>query len=255
MSTEIVAAESGQGLFPALNAESRKLRVFRHNVGDEGVRETDFPRVSTPLGGSTTWSFQLNGNDVSCEELVGLLVAVGKRGDLWPTEGPSGSRPVLISPDLVTAYRVGDDLGDIDPDALEKYRTGDRTYDWERLSTGPEFGDGSASNGSGRKAKERRILAILREGDVWPLLFNVSPGSFETVLPFLKRLPCMPHEAVIGLGLERQKGRTGQSYSQVIPRLIGELTEEQGEVVYETYTRPIEAMFSAKPMSSANTEE
>lgn len=255
MSTAIAAADSGQGLFPALHADSRKLKVFRHNVGEEGVRETDFPRVSTPLGGSTTWSFQLNGNDVTCDELVGLLVAIGKRGELWPTDDPSGSRPVLMSHDLVTAYKVGDDLGEIDPDALEKYRVGDGTYDWLALSNGPEFGYGSGRNGSGRKAKERRVLAILRDGDVWPLLVNVSAGSFATLLPFLKRLPCMPYEAVVGLSLDRAKGKTGQSYSQVVPRLVGELTEEQGEVVYETYTRPIEAMFSARPMGSANSEE
>lgn len=255
MSTEIAVAENGTNLFPALQADSRKLKVFRHNVGEEGVRETDFPRVSAPLGGATTWSFQLNGNEISTDEIVGLLVAMGRRGELWPTSDPSGSRPLLMSHDLVTAYKVGDDFGDVDPDALEAYRTGDGTYDWVGLSNGPEFGYGSGRNGSGRRVKERRILAILRDGDVWPMLVSIGAGSFGSLLPFLKTLPCMPWEAVVGLSLERAKSKGGQPYSMVMPRLIGEITEEQGDVVYETYTKPIEAMFAAKPLGAAGAED
>ena len=246
MSTTEIATV-GEVSYAALSAGSRQAAILRANLGDEPMTEMDLVSISTPLGGATTWSYQINGNNETAEELVGLLVAVGKRGELWPTDDPSEKRPVIVSNDLRVGYRVSNDLGTIDPDALEKYRTGDGEYDWVALSNGPEFGYGSARNGSGKRVKESRILAILREGDVWPVLVTVGPGSLASWLPFRKRLPCFHYEAVLGLRLEKAKGGAGQPYSMIVPRLVGELSEEQGEVARQLYTEPLTAMFNAPP--------
>ncbi len=247
MSTTTDIATVGEVSYAALTAGSRQAAILRANLGDEPMTEMDLVSISTPLGGATTWSYQVNGNNETAEELVGLLVAVGKRGELWPTPDPSEKRPVIVSNDLRVGYRVSNDLGTIDPDALEKYRIADGEYDWVALSSSAEFGYGSARNGSGKRVKETRRLAILREGDVWPLLVKVGPGSFGNVLPFLKRLPCFPWEAVIGLSLERAKSNGGQPYSQIVPRLVGTISEDQGEVARVTYHEPLEAMFATKP--------
>jgi len=252
MTTEI-STTTKEVNYPALMPDSRQAAILRANLDGEPMTERDLIKVGTPLGGATTWSFEVNGNDETADELVGLLVGVGKRGVLWPQEDPSGMRPVLISPDLITGYRVGNDLGSIDPEALERYRTGDGEYDWVALSGSAEFGYGSGK-GRGKKVKESRVLAILREGDVWPLLISVGPGSLGTLLPFLKRLPCFPYEAVIGLRLERAKNQGGQPYSVIVPRLVGTVSEQQGEVARATYHEPLKRMFEARPTGVVSDE-
>lgn len=243
MTTAISTVEKIE--YPALVPDSRQARIIAQNLGDEPMRETDLVRVKTPLGGATKWTVEVNGNQQTCDELVGILVGEAKRGVLWPDPNPTEQRPVVISNDLLVGYRVSDDLGSVDPAALEKYRIGDRRYDWAALSTSPEFGYGA--NGGGKRVKESRILAILREGDVWPVLVTVGPGSLASWLPFRKRLPCFHYEAVLGLRLEKAKGGAGQPYSMIVPRLVGELSEEQGEVARQLYTEPLTAMFNAPP--------
>jgi len=243
MTTAISTVEKIE--YPALVPDSRQARIIAQNLGDEPMRETDLVRVKTPLGGATKWTVEVNGNQETCDELVGILVGEAKRGVLWPDPNPTEQRPVIISNDLLVGYRVSDDLGSVDPAALEKYRIGDRRYDWAALSSSPEFGYGAG--GAGKRVKESRILAILREGDVWPVLVTVGPGSLAAWLPFRKRLPCFAYEAVLGLRLERAKGSAGQPYSMIVPRLVGELSEEQGEVARQLYTEPLTAMFNAPP--------
>jgi len=243
MTTAISTVEKIE--YPALVPDSRQARIIAQNLGDEPMRETDLVRVKTPLGGATKWTVEVNGNQETCDELVGILVGEAKRGVLWPDPNPTEQRPVVISNDLLVGYRVSDDLGSVDPKALERYRIGDRRYDWAALSTSPEFGYGA--NGGGKRVKESRILAILREGDVWPVLVTVGPGSLASWLPFRKRLPCFHYEAVLGLRLEKAKGGAGQPYSMIVPRLVGELSEEQGEVARQLYTEPLTAMFNAPP--------
>lgn len=235
--------------YPALAPNSRQAQIIAANLDGEPMTEMDLVKVPTPAGGGTTWNIDANGNTESTDEIVGLLVAVGKRGVLWPKDDPSDMRPVLVSHDLLVGYRVGDEvsLGDIDPAALERYRIGDRRYDWAALSTGPEFGYGAGKSGSGKKVKEARILAILREGETWPILVTVGPGSLRNWLPFQKRLPAFPWECVVGLKLQKVKSSGGQPYSQIVPRVVGVISEEQGAVAKKVYHDSLTAMFNAPP--------
>lgn len=237
--------------YPALSPDSRQMQIIAANLEGEGMQETDLVRVKTPLGGATQWSIDVDGNVTTTDEIVGLLVGVGKRGVLWPEEDPSEMRPVLVTNDLQIAYRVSDEIGSISPEALERYRVGDRKYDWVSLSNGPEFGYGSGRNGNGKRCKEARVLAILRQGETWPILVTIGPGSLRNIIPFLKRLPVFPHEAVVGLKLVKAKGKAGQPYSQIVPRLVGTITPAQGDVAKRVYADPIRAMFTAPPIASA----
>jgi hypothetical protein len=251
MSTAIATTEKTID-YPALAPNSRQARIIAANLDGEPMMEKDLVKVPTPLGGSTTWNIDIDGNVESTDEIVGLLVAVASRGVLWPSATPTEQRPILVSHDLITGYRVSDDLGsEIDPEALEKYRIGDRRYDWAALSTGPEFGFGSS--GSGRRVKESRLLAILRQGEVWPLLVKIGPGSLGEWDSFSKRLPCFRWEAIVGLRLAKAKGASGNPYSQVVPRLVGEISEEQGQVAHDTYTVPLKVMFARPPVGATVT--
>jgi hypothetical protein len=238
--------------YPALTPNSRQARIIAANLGNEPMREQDLIRVPTPSGGGTMWSFDNNGNIETTEEIVGLLVAEGIRGVLWPKDDPSDMRPVIVTHDGLVGYRVSDELGDCDPKALERYRIGDRKYDWTALSTGPEFGWGSGKGGGRtRRVKESKVLAILRDGEVWPLLVTIGPGSIAAWTPWRKRLPAFGYECVVGLKLTKVKNAGGQPYSQIVPRLVGVISEEQGVVAEKVYHQPLTAMFAAIPAGAA----
>lgn len=233
--------------FGSLVPGSRQMAIIAANMDGEPINEMDLTRVKTPAGGGTTWEIDNQGNVETATEIVGVLVAIGKRGVLWPREEIGEEPPVIVTTDLVTGYRVSDKLGDIDPKALDQYRIGDRRYSWEAISNSPEFGPKSGKGGVGKRVKESRTIAILRDGDVWPLLVSIGPGSLGSFLPFLKKLPCFHYEAVIGLKLQKEKSKSGIGYSMIVPRLVGQLTEEQGEFVRKTYAENLKKMFSAVP--------
>lgn len=233
--------------YPALVPDSRHVRIIEANLDGEPMREQDLVRVRTPAGGGTKWTVSVNGNDETCDEIVGLLVGIAKRGVLWPQDDPTDQRPVIVSNDLLVGYRVSDDLGTIKPEALERFRIGDRKYDWDALSKSSEFGYGSSRGGAGKRVKEARILAVLREGETWPILVTVGPGSLATWGPFQKRLPSFHFECVVGLKLEKAKSSGGQPYSTIVPRVVGVISEAQGEVARRLYAEPLKAMFSAPP--------
>jgi hypothetical protein len=238
--------------YPALSPNSRQARIIQANLEGEPMREQDLIKVPTPAGGGTIWSIDNQGNIETTDEIVGLLVAEGKRGTLWPKDDPSEMRPVIVSHDLIIGYRVSDDLGDCDFKALERYRIGDKKYDWTSLSTGPEFGWGSGkAGGRSRKVKESRVLAILREGETWPILVTVGPGSLGNWLPRKKQLPSFMYECVVGLRLQKVKNSGGQPYSQIVFRTVGTISEEQGAVAEAVYHKPLTAMFNAPPAGAS----
>lgn len=233
----IVGVEGSR--FVALRPDSDVREALMANLGPgESLQASDLPRVSTPAGGAKVWSWTDAGNnEQSAKSIDGILVYYGVRGVLWGSENPvSGIQPVLMTHDLMTATRINDDIGDLDEDVLESCRIGDRTYDWQRL---PYNQYGSSSNGRGKRCKESRVLAILRDEEAWPLLITAGPGSLKTVVPFVKRLAVAHFRAIVSLTLEKVENAGGQSFSQIVPKLIGEISKEEGEIVRRMYTEPL----------------
>lgn len=233
----IVGAEGSRYL--ALRPDSDVREALLANLGPgETIQASDLPRVPTPAGGGKVWSWTDAGNnDQSAQSIDGILVYYGVRGTLWGSEDPvAGVQPVLTTYDLMTATRMNDDIGDLDAEVLESCRIGDRTYDWQRL---PYNQYGSASNGRGKRCKESRVLAILRQGEAWPLLVTAGPGSLKTVTPFVRRLSVPHYRAEISLTLAKVENAGGQSYSQIVPKFIGEISREEGEIVRRLYTEPL----------------
>ena len=225
--------------YAALRPDSDVRAALLANLAPgETISSSDLPRVKTPAGGGKVWSWvDAGNNDQSAKSIDGILCYYGVRGTLWGTdEVTKGVQPVLVSYDLQTAIRVGDDLGDLDADVLETCRTGDRTYDWTRL---PQNQYGSGRNGVGKRCKESRLLAILREGEMWPLLVTAGVGSLKTVCPFVKRLPVAHFCAVVSLTLEKVESSGGIDYSQIVPKLLGTVSKAEGEIVRRLYTEPL----------------
>ena len=225
--------------FLALRPDSDVREALTANLGPgETLSAGDLPRVPTPSGGGKVFSWIDSGNnEQSAKSIDGALVYYGVRGTLWGSEEPQGKvSPVLVSYDLITAIRVNDDIGDLNADQLEACRTGDRTYDWQRL---PWNQYGTSKSGRGKRCKESRLMAILRRDEAWPLLVTAGPGSLKTVVPFVKRLPVPHFRAEVSLTLEKVENAGGQPYSQIVPKLVGTISKEEGESLRHLYTIPL----------------
>jgi hypothetical protein len=82
-------------------------------------------------------------------------------------------------------------------------------------------------------------MAILRADEAWPLLVSAGVGSLKTVTPFVKRLSVPHFRAVVSLTLDKVENAGGQPYSQIVPKLIGTISKEEGEIVKRLYTVPL----------------
>lgn len=236
MSTAIAVVETGKYLALAEGSEVAEALAANFSPG-ETFQESDLIRVPTPAGGAKKWIIPTVSGDESAEAINGVLVFYGLGGVLWPSTDPApGTLPLLRTDDLVFARKVGNDFGDIDPEVLKQHEVGDGIYKWKDL---PWNQFGSGKSGRGKRCQEYRTLCVLRAGDTFPLLVRAKPGSLKTVAPFVKQLPVPHYRAEVSLGLTKQTNQGGQPYSQIVPRLTGTLTREQGEAVRKLYTEPL----------------
>ena len=247
MSTEISTKKKSTELsFLALEEGSDVAEAIEANLtGGEVMNEQDLVQVKIPTGGSTTWEFDDITGVVETKTLTGICVYWGAGGLLWPTQEIGGrSTPLLVTSDLVTARKVGDDYGDLDEAMIESFRNPDGSYDWVGLSgtSSSPLGFGSGRNG-GKRVDEHRNICLLRESDTFPVMIRVKAGSFSTILPFVKKLPVPFYRAILELSLEKVENQTGQTFSRIMPRLAGTLTREQGEVIRSTYTAGLKQTF------------
>lgn len=231
MSTEMTVST-----YQALAPNSRAARAMAANFATgETISFADLTTVSVPTGGITQWQIEDITGSHSVPEIVGICCYYAPYGVLWPSKEPAeNGRPLLVTNDLISATKVGDDYGDLDPEAIAACRRDDGSYDWQRL---PYNQYGSA--GYGRRCKEQRIMAILRQDDTMPILVRVSPGSLKPITQFIRKLPVPFFEAVISLTLQRVKNQGGISYAQIVPRLVETLSEEQGEMIHRLYTQTL----------------
>jgi hypothetical protein len=241
MSGELMTLEASGYL--ALQPGSDALAAIEANCADgDGFGESNLTKVPTPAGGATSWEVDELEGSKSYKSLDGILVFYGKGGVIWPTNDPKpGTLPVLRTDDCRTAYRVGEDIGDIDEQILMDHHRGDGLYDWKALADSPNapFGFGSGKNGHGKRAQEYRVICLLRQGDAFPLLIRAKPGSLKNVSQFINRLTAagVPYyRAVVSLTLEKAASKGGQPFSRIVPKLLNRLDQEAGQRVKAVYT-------------------
>lgn len=215
------------------------------NLGENvSFRESDLTRVPIPSGGATTWMIPDINEDRAAKTIEGILVYQCARGVLWAKEEPEeGSLPVLISYDLKTARLVAPE--NIDKAVLAKIepaKLADGTYDWGKL---PQNEWGSGKGGKGKAAKEQRVLYILTPDQPLPLVVVIQPGSLKGWREFIVALTKagVPfYRAVVSLSLSKETSANGQPYAQVVPRLVGTLSHDEGQIILQKFTTPMKGV-------------
>lgn len=242
MSTEMMVPKAET--FLSLSTQAGGLAEAQAASG-ESVGLGGLTWVRTPSGGSTTWEIEDGlGNSEPAKEIIGIICLYRKRAILWGTEGEpqEGARPLLVSddhPTLTRARRVGDDFGDLDPEIIESARMEDGSYHIDpQTFYYRQFG--TSSKGPGPRMKEQRIIGVLRQGDMWPLMLTIQPGSLKAVANTIARLTVPYWRAVARFSLAKDVSANGQPYSKVQVQILREvLSEEQGEAIRRNYTGPL----------------
>lgn len=242
---ELVAANAGGYLALTSEAAAAVQERMVNFAPGEKFMESDLLRVKVPAGGGVKWCIPGVDGESYEPTLTGIMCLYTARGFVWPTEGQAveGTQPVLITKDMIRAFRVGDDTGTVDMESLEPFRHDDGSYDWRGLTgDGGPLGWGTAANGTGKRAKEVRVVGILRPGDAMPLVLSIPGGSLKGFTQFMRRLPIPFFRAIVELSLIKAKNSQGIEFAQVVPKLVGALSAEQGEVIRANYVSLLSAV-------------
>lgn len=242
-STALTTVDTNRYL--ALQDGGEIAEAMAANLGEgASFKESDLTRAPIPTGGGTTWIVPNVTGDKATKTIDGILVYQGPRGLLWAgEESEEGSLPLLVSHDLKTARLLAAES--VDKKMLERIepaKIGVNTYDWTKL---PQNEWGSGKNGSGKACKEQRVLYILTEDEPLPVVVTVQPGSLKGWQQFIMAISKagIPfYRSVVSLTLEKATAAGGQPYAQVVPKLIGVLSKEQGEVIRSKFTEPMRAV-------------
>lgn len=254
--SNIVKYESNKFLALADNSEFREA-LEANMVEGESIDRNVLTKVIVPPGGETTWVVNSITGKEHLEEIVGILCYYACRGVLWPSEDVIGNQlPVLVTDDFVRAKLVGTIPNDM-VETLEACKNPDGTYRWRDLPY-TQFGSTRKPNSRGKRAKEQRVIAILREHEVFPILINVPPTSVRNISPFVKRLAQVPipyFRAVIGLKLEKDRSQGGLEYGMIVPRLVGTIPSDAGAIVKTQYRDSLEKALATLDMTEFKEEE
>lgn len=253
MSKNELSTASSLSDYPMLDSSSEVGAIIAANaeLGVGGsIEMQDLPVIKIPAGGSTTWVWtDAEGVEQSSKTIEGILVYTGVRGILWPTTGPSNSKPVIVSNDLKTGLIVSDDYGDLDPDVIEAHRTGERTVNWRTL---PYCQWDSGPGGRGKRCKEIRLLGILQPGEAIPVIIQGSPASNKPIDTFLRKigLKSLFYQRIVKVTLTKVENPSGQPYGQIACQATGDIGPEAAARVREMFTDPLTAA-----NSTASTQE
>lgn len=190
---------------------SELVSVIRENLGGQSIKPQDFDTVKVPSGGATSWTIQTLSGEEEVKELTGVIIHKAIQRARWPQGFTGeGTPPVCSSKDSIIG--IGDPGGECGscPHA--------------------QFG----SRGAGQSCSQFQPIFLLQAGDVIPKVVRVSAASLGNMKKYFLRLasaskPC--HRVVTSLSLVKEKNSTGILYSEVMPKLVGELDDAQASVV------------------------
>jgi hypothetical protein len=157
------------------------LETIQSNVGDAQIGERQLDRVKMPSGGSVTWSVPTLEGDVDTKELVGVVVFSKLVRAYWQTsydDGGGDDIPDCASNDSAQAFPPGEFV----PPATEHTNGG---YACQTCALA-KFG--SAEDGRGQACQQKRLLFMLTEKDVLPIVVALSPTSLKPAADFMLRL-------------------------------------------------------------------
>lgn len=190
--------------------------IVEANVGPAGFSVSDLDRIVMPSGGQPFWSVpDLSGEPSAEKAIEGVIIEWQDRRAYWARsldESGGGSPPDCSSDDGITG--VGDPGGACEACPLSKF--------------------GSGPDGVGQACKQMRMLYMLREDQILPVVITAPPTSLAPVRQYMLRLTSrrVPYYGVLtSLELEQTTNQGGIKYSKIKPVLVDRLDASVAEKV------------------------
>lgn len=209
--------------FPALAPSEEMLDLLDANLGDQDVQLGNFKRIKVPSGDSNSWMVNELGEEVAKKSLKGVLVTWKARRSYWINEGnPDGSQPDCYSlnnktPVSIGLYHPTGPNGAQNPTGM--------------CANCPMSQRGSSSRGGqGAACREQRLLFLVMEGGLFPVIVHVPRTSIGNLTEFMLDLMQAGKrfdQVEVELTLVKDKNREGQVYNKVVARVSRTL--EAGE--------------------------
>jgi hypothetical protein len=214
--------------------------IFDENLGGGSLDISALDRVKVPSGASPFWTVPSLEGDKPQTTIDGIIVYFRDNKAMWvksQEESGGGS-----SPDCTGRLIPIDEAG-------SKVWQG-RGVRWEGDTVGPhDCGNcpfdqfGSSDKGAGKKCKDTRMLGVLMQDSVLPMLVNVPPTSLAIIRKFFTQLLArrIPFYGVrVSIGLNKTKNKAGTDYCEVTLSVLETLSPEIREQVksYVEMIRP-----------------
>jgi hypothetical protein len=215
------------------NDSQETMQIIRDNLGNGGLSVFDLDRIKVPAGGSKTWTMQTVDGEVEVKSIDGIIIYFRDTRAYWPqsfADSGGGTSPDCASHDGLIG--IGTPGGACARCPLA------------------QFGSG----GEGQACKQVRMLFVLREHDMLPVVVALPPTSIKPVRQYFMRLASANqpiYGVVTSLTLETTKSTGGINYSRVVPSRLASLSPEQLARV-KSYVAEIKPNLD---QVTANTEE
>lgn len=199
--------------------------IMADMMGGESIGAFGLPTMTVPGGGATVWRMPETDDEPYAETVEGVVLSFSASRAYYAAaygEGESDGMPDCYSPDNVVG--IGNPGGECEKCPLNEW--------------------GSAGSGGGKACKERRLVYILREGSLVPMVIQVPSASLRPWRAYI--LSMLDHGGVrfanttrFGLTVARSGNR---SYSQITFSRGKPLTNEQAMMAREYATQLIQAL-------------
>lgn len=203
MSQELVVAGEKSNYLALRMDQTELVEMIQETVGAEGLSPSDLDRVKVPTGGGTAWEIpNIEGDTDVSKTIQGVILDVAPRRAYWNTKFDGSNDP----PDCYSndgEFGIGDPGGDCASCPFNQYGTA--------VSDSGEPGEGKACG-------ERRLLFVLPEDSIIPIVLSVPPSSINDVKKYRVRLlrgQKRINSVVTSITLEKDKNKTGIEFSRV----------------------------------------
>lgn len=242
-STTVDVSSEFASMFPALAPDPELAALLAESMDGIELTARDLPRVRVPSGGAQFWTIIRDGEETPVKELTGVLVLHKPQRVFWTNPEPSGLAPECFSvdgkrPEPGGLYAPGGERAGQNAKGL--------------CTTCPmSAANSDLKGGRGSACKEQKLLFMICEGMMLPLVVVAPPSSLRSIQQYVINLinSGTPWWGVkTTFGLEKATNAAGNEFARIAPKAAGRL--EPGEVkAVKDYSNYIKALVDAAPAS------
>lgn len=157
------------------------VETIKANIEGTPISENTLERIRIPAGGSTTWVIPTVDGEVESKTLTGVIVYSKLVRAYWQTsydDGGGSDLPDCSSRDSKQAFPSGE----FKPPAPAHPAGGYACQGCELA----QFGSGK--DGRGQACQQKRLVFMLTQGDVLPVVVALAPTSLKAASDYMMRL-------------------------------------------------------------------